>query len=1171
MDFTADVTGGLTELVIEQKFRNDSSSHIEAVYTFPLQPEAAVDGMWIKFDGREIRANVRGEAQARQAYDQAARSGQVAALTEQERPNLFTQHVANIPPGAEIEVELRVIQPVERRNGAWELVIPMAVAPRFVPEGAPNDVSPPVATSRKARDGVADTAIRSGGTGVRVGVDVNVHAGVPIRRSESPTHRAEFFADGESMGALLRNVPPTRDFILRWWTDTERPAAGMIVADRHALLTFEPPNTADFGDRVPREVIWVIDTSGSMRGAPLELAKQAMTAGIRGMDGMDSFAVLGFGNEVDALDAKPVDAHPENQMRGLRFVEHLQANGGTYMMKAVRRALAMEPDPARQRFLVFITDGAVSNDDELVRAIGEVGNGVTVVTIGIGAAPNRYLLDEMAGAGGGASTYVSLHEHAGDAVKRILKTMERPAMSQVAVDWGGWQTDEVWPNRIPDLFPGKPLQIIAKLPAGGGPVRVTGRVGEASWTEVIDPVVLERARAIETTWARQKIASIHRAYLRGDITDERGPITATALEYGIVSEYTSMVAVDPNRTNRTGTMVQSTQPNDIPDGMEDSAVSNDYVAFSLQADDGSEEIEVIARRAAVDVESTTRGTVLTKDYLQRIPAGRSYQSAVSMAPGVAGGGGNPNIAGGASNENTYMLDGANITDPVTGTFSVNFNFDAIQQLELLLGGRMAEFGGVGATLNAVSESGTNNLQFGVGAHGGLLGQGLDDGVDGDLAAKVSGPLVRDRLWLLADYQGRQTTLGNFGMTSHAMFNKVTTQPNAEHRFTASVLADPLVVTVNEDASSSYGGYLPQARWQVFLSPDVNLDFGANYQSHLAASRFRTDIASGHARLSAVSIPMAGTHDIKFGMGSRNGQVSSDLETFDLGVFHTFVQDSYQPVHNLRINGGMRLDVLTVGDVQALPGPRLFAAWDPFGDQKTKIVGGVARYQGVDLLVPGLSDVPREDEALALVSREIIEDVALSVAFTATRRIAPFAPSYVGFLTAEPEAISWLRRNASDIGVTLEKIWTRRWFASVSWNYSPLQSDVGEARLDNPLAPWVPGFLDTWHKHRVGAMASWDLPTDPWTQRIGGTFGYADAISSEAPQWWLQESWTAGVTLQQDLDVRKGRITLDLAGRAALNNLSIVPFPAEILILEDGAPTVGELPPLRVDAGMRYEF
>jgi len=490
----------------------------------------------------------------------------------------------------------------------------------------------------------------------------------------------------------------------------------------------------------------------------------------------------------------------------------------------------------------------------------------------------------------------------------------------------------------------------------------------------------------------------------------------------------------------------------------------------MEVGEADEEIEVVGGRKAIDTEGVSRGTVLTKEFLNKIPAGRSYQAAVNLAPGVSGGGGNPNMAGGASNENTYMLDGANITDPVTGTFSANFNFDAIQQIEVLLGGYMPEYGvSVGGVVNVVTESGTNNLEYNQNIYyvNGDLRPRKDSRLSSDgveliptgfgqtsqslqVGSKISGPIVRDKAWFIMSYQWSRSLFNLAGtpqrqtFDGHYMLAKLTVQPTTEHRISGFFQTNPTNIDNIVQGSpflrdesqgrQTQGGFITRLRWQWFLSPDVNLDTqllmqkiylevnavpcthnnnldwhpcepgeregnvdyetpgrigvggaydSVNYISWYFDDRYRYQ-ASSKLSILSVEDPLGGTHDLKFGVeGSQTvwdqsqgisgntqyvdtNEVPFDPQTLTnyywletsgpiafrttSASFNMFAQDSWKPVSNLTINYGTRFDSFVMRNDLGEPvlsgnifGPRLFGAWDPWGDQKTKIATGYGRF------------------------------------------------------------------------------------------------------------------------------------------------------------------------------------------------------------------------------------
>ena len=229
--YDVQITGGVVEIDVEQVFYNSSEEFIEAIYTFPLDDDSAVDAMSIRMGNRELVGDIQEREAAREIYEAAVRQGRVAGLTEQERPNMFTQSVANIPPGQEITVHLHVVQPVERVDDHYEMVIPLVVGPRFSPVIGVEDVAeitPPVAR---------------GETGVEVGIDVDLMVGIPISEVSSPTHDIDARQRRNHTQISLDGIRPNSDFVLRWSVDADEPVAMAIEQDDHIMLRFEAPET----------------------------------------------------------------------------------------------------------------------------------------------------------------------------------------------------------------------------------------------------------------------------------------------------------------------------------------------------------------------------------------------------------------------------------------------------------------------------------------------------------------------------------------------------------------------------------------------------------------------------------------------------------------------------------------------------------------------------------------------------------------------------------------------------------------------------------------------------------------------------------------------------------------------------------------------------------------
>jgi Ca-activated chloride channel family protein len=298
------------------------------------------------------------------------------------------------------------------------------------------------------------------------------------------------------------------------------------------------------------------------------------------------------------------------------------------MLEGVLEALNTPDDPTRERYVMFLTDGYISQDTRVLAAIADQVGDVRLFAFGVGSAPNRYLLDEMAYFGGGKATWLNGHEAPAASVQRFLDTIDKPVLTDIQIIWGDWEIEDQTPERLPALYAGQPMLVSGRvIEEGTGPVVVIGRLGDRDWRVIVEPQHMDRGRTIPSTWARQRIGDLERSQIWGEVAELKREILSVSLEYQVLSQYTAFIAVEYGRTVNPG------------------------------------------------------GPDRTKTQEVDLPAG-SYQAAVGLAVGVTGDGGNPNIGGGSFSHVTYMLDGAAITDPVTGTFSAYFSFDAIERMDL---------------------------------------------------------------------------------------------------------------------------------------------------------------------------------------------------------------------------------------------------------------------------------------------------------------------------------------------------------------------------------------------------------------------------------------------------------------------------------------------------------
>lgn len=589
--YFAEVSGFVARVEVIQTYTNPLDRAIEAVYVFPLPENAAVDDMKIRVGDRVIVAEIRERRAARRVYEQARAAGHTAALLEQERPNVFTQSVANIAPGAEIDVHLRYVQPLTYDAGEYELVAPLVVGPRFIP-GAPTG-------TRRGLGGRADTdevpdASRITppilGRGMRSGHDVSIEVviepGLPLVDLDAPTHAVEAFEtdDGRVQVNLVdADAIPNRDFVLRWRVDGEAPRAAVLThragETGYFALVVQPPRLDVESLVGRREVYFVVDVSGSMWGVPLAQCKAAVRAALERLRPVDTFNVFTFAGRTGRLFDRPVPADRAGIDAALKFVDGLRAGGGTMMAGAVEAALSPDVEPGRHRYVFFLTDGYVGNEAaifagarDLVASIERRGRRARVFGLGVGSSVNRHLIDGLSRAGRGVPFYLGHRERPDRAIDAFFRTIDHPVLTDVKIDWGDLPVEDVEPARVPDLFATRPLLLHGRYrrPAKGT-IRIRGRsAGRRLALEVpVElPAVAERNGALASLWARARVASLEPRVWAGSDRAAVEAITALGLEHRLVTAYTSFVAVDRSRVVSDGSPRTLVQPVEAPEAVD---------------------------------------------------------------------------------------------------------------------------------------------------------------------------------------------------------------------------------------------------------------------------------------------------------------------------------------------------------------------------------------------------------------------------------------------------------------------------------------------------------------------------------------------------------------------------------------------------------------------------
>ena len=621
-DVTADIAGYVARVNVRQVFTNPSASPIEAVYTFPLPADAAVDDMTMTIGARVIKSQILRREDAREVYEAARGAGKAAALLDQERPNIFTQSVANIMPGETVSIAISYVNLLKYEDDRYEFVFPMVVGPRYTPgggystSGKRGQPSPEKQITRDpGRESVVTDAekitplITPKGTraGHNISLTVNLDAGLRIQDFRSKLHEVDAQRTAETRAVIRlknRDEIPNKDFILQYTAAGSQIASGLLHHAKPAAqassgplvnrtngyftLILQPPAAPPQTQISPKEMVFVIDQTGSQGGWPIAKAKEVMRHCIKNLNPGDTFQLLGFNTQVFPCFDKPVAATPANIDQAFKFLTPLEGRGGTDILKSVDYALKIPDDPGRLRIVCYMTDGYVGNDMQIIDYIRKNRGRARMFPFGIGNSVNRFLIDGMAREGKGVAEYVTVETNASartsaarsvdaqDVAAKFYQRIASPMLLNVEVDWGNLPVADVYPKAIPDLFSSGPIILQGRYTrADEGDVTIRGTLRGKPWSKTIPvnlPAVRNDGSAIPTLWARQKIEHLQSEDWMGAQTGNpraeiKEQIINTALEYRLMSQYTSFVAVEQRVVNVGGKQRTVDVPVEMPEGV----------------------------------------------------------------------------------------------------------------------------------------------------------------------------------------------------------------------------------------------------------------------------------------------------------------------------------------------------------------------------------------------------------------------------------------------------------------------------------------------------------------------------------------------------------------------------------------------------------------------------
>lgn len=601
-DVNGDIEGFVARVNVTQVYINPIDSTIEAIYTFPLPENAAVDSMILKVGDRRIKGVVKERQQAREIYEEAKREGKTASLLEQQRPNIFTQSVANILPGDTIVITISYLQQLRFKHGAFQFYFPMVVGPRYIP-GQPiksekqgtEDPTNQVTDAHKITPPILPPDTRSGHD---IALKIRIHKKFSTNELTSPSHC--IIVRDEDSSTVISISPndniPNKDFMLNYTVAGDKISNVFLTHKKEAedgffQLIMIPKINISEEEIIPRELVFVVDNSGSMSGFPIEKCKELMKISLRGMRQDDLFRVIKFAGSTEILSSDPLEASDTNVKNALDFIDNMRGGGGTEMMKAINAIFDTPPLNGRKKIVLFMTDGYVGNEINIISTIRERLGESRVFSLGVGSSVNSYLLKGMAYAGRGDCMIIRQDGEAQKAIDEFYSMIDAPVVTGLSLVWKGTDIIDPQPAQLPDLFAGQPLVVTGKYgKAGKGVLTIEGKLSSGkSYFHRMDvsfPNKNGLNSSLPNIWARRKIEEIDllgsKLFEDKSISDDsiKNSITKLGLQYKLMTQYTSFVAVEDAVRNKSGKWESVEQPVELPEGVSGNGQPSNRFAYS---------------------------------------------------------------------------------------------------------------------------------------------------------------------------------------------------------------------------------------------------------------------------------------------------------------------------------------------------------------------------------------------------------------------------------------------------------------------------------------------------------------------------------------------------------------------------------------------------------------
>jgi Ca-activated chloride channel family protein len=582
------ISGVIADVVVTQVYKNEGKRPIEAIYVFPASTRAAVYGMKMTIGERTIVAKILEREAARQEYERAKQTGKSASLLEQQRPNVFQMNVANILPSDVITVELKYTELLVPTDGIYTFVYPTVVGPRYSNQAVPDvPLSEQWIENPYLHEGEPPT--------YTFDMAVSVAAGLPIQDVTCASHKVNITYDGPAVAAIRLDDSEkhggNRDFIVKYRLSGGKIETGLLLFEgedeNFFLLMVQPPKRVNTLQIPPREYIFIIDVSGSMHGFPLNISKKLLRDLIGGLRPNDRFNVLLFAGGSSVMSDHSLPATPENVRQAIDLIDRQRGGGGTEILPALRRALALPKAEGYSRTVVIATDGYVAVEVEAFDLIRQSLGHANMFPFGIGSSVNRYIVEGMARVGMGEPFVITRPEEAQQKAEKFRRLIESPVLAGIELDFGDFEVYDIEPPSVPDVLADRPVVVFGKWQGQPqGTIRLRGTTGTRPFQQQIDVGTVKPLKtnsALRYLWARHRIALLA-DYNRLNPKDERvKEVTNLGLSYNLLTAYTSFVAIDSQVRLLDGKPVTVKQPLPLPQGVSDYAVGNGFAAQKMSA------------------------------------------------------------------------------------------------------------------------------------------------------------------------------------------------------------------------------------------------------------------------------------------------------------------------------------------------------------------------------------------------------------------------------------------------------------------------------------------------------------------------------------------------------------------------------------------------------------